>query len=149
MRNIHLTNTCVQKTLGHENTDEDNVFLFSKLPLPTEVHDSIRQQINETISDLFKAAASQPTNFQALPNAFEVFGLDFLVDEAQSVWLLEVNAFPDFKQTGEDLKEVVIKGLWEDVVNVVIAPHFDIGTTEVRKGSGGLVKVLDLDMGRG
>lgn len=149
MRNIHLTNTCVQKTLGHENTDEDNVFLSSKLPLPTETSDSIHQQINDTVSDLFKAAASQPTNFQALPNAFEVFGLDFLVDEAQSVWLLEVNAFPDFKQTGEELKEVVIKGLWEDVVNVVIAPHFDLGISDVRKESGRLTKVLDLDMGRG
>jgi len=149
MRNIHLTNTCVQKTLGHDTIDEDNVFLFSKLPLPTGMHDSIRDQINETVSDLFKAAASQPTNFQALPNAFEVFGLDFLVDETQNIWLLEVNAFPDFKQTGEELKEVVIKGLWEDVVNVVIAPHFDIGTSEVRRGSGELVKVLDLDMGRG
>jgi len=149
MRNIHLTNTCVQKTLGHDNTDEDNVYLFSQLPLPTDVRESIIQQIHNTTSDLFKAAASQPTNFQALPNAFEVFGLDFLVDEAHSIWLLEVNAFPDFKQTGEELKEVVIKGLWEDVVNVVVSPHFGVGDLKAQEGSERLINVLNLNMGRG
>ena len=149
MRNIHLTNTCVQKSLGHENIDEDNVFLLSKLLLPTEVLNSITQQIRDTTCDLFCAAASQPTNFQALGNAFEVFGLDFLVDEAHNVWLLEVNAFPDFKQTGEELKEVVIRGLWEDIVKVVVRPHFDGGVVAAKEGSKSLLKVLDLDMGRG
>lgn len=148
MRNVHLTNTCVQRSTGKETIDEDNVFLFSKLPLSIEIQDSIKQQIEDTTAELFRAAASYPTNFQALPNAFEVFGVDFLVDEKSNVWLLEVNAFPDFAQTGQELKEVVVKGLWEEIANVVVAPHFGIGDLGARDGTSKLVKVLDMDMGR-
>ncbi|KZF19776.1 sure-like protein [Xylona heveae TC161] len=75
--------------------------------------------------DLFLASArSMPTHFQPLPNAFELYGLDFLVDADANAYLLEVNAFPDFAQTGEDLKGVV-QGLWDAVVQQVVRPFFD------------------------
>lgn len=150
MRNVHLTNTCVQRSGNNQNIDENNVFLLSKLPLSAEVHDSVQKQIQDTTSELFRAAAASPTDFQALPNAFEVFGVDFLVDEANNVWLLEVNAFPDFAQTGEELKELVVKGLWQEIADVVIAPHFGMKSNAIEKkeGAGRLVEVLDLDMGR-
>ena len=41
-----------------------------------------------------------------------MYGLDFLVDESFDVHLLEVNPGPDFKQTGERLKNVIYQ-LWE------------------------------------
>lgn len=57
-------------------------------------------QVAAIVRELFEAAMGQPTHFQPLPNAFEFFGLDFLVGEDGGVRLLEVNAYPDFKQTG-------------------------------------------------
>lgn len=47
-----------------------------------------------------------------------MFGLDFLVDADGKVWLLECNAFPDFGQTGADLRGVV-GGFWEAVMALV------------------------------
>ena len=92
-------------------------------------------------------------HFQPLPNAFEIFGLDFMVgveeDGELRTWLLEVNAFPDFRQTGEDCKGVV-EGLMEGVVKVGIAPFFGVDGTEEgdTKGGEGLVRVLDVDLGK-
>jgi len=77
--------------------------------------------------EVFKAAAKgMLVHFQTLPNAFELFGVDFLVDEKGHVWLLELNAFPDFRQTGEQLKREVVGRLFEAVVDVAIKPFFGI-----------------------
>jgi hypothetical protein len=38
-------------------------------------------QIKECVGSLFKCFESEPTVFQPLKNAFELYGLDFLVDE--------------------------------------------------------------------
>jgi len=159
MRNVHLTNTCVQrstaeKTSDGTDTDAKNVFLLSDLPLSASTLTSLNSQIHSTTAELFRAACASPTNFQALPTAFEVFGVDFLVDEPGNVSLLEVNAFPDFAQTGEMLREKVVQGLWRGIVDVVVASHFGIktmaamGSEDRKAGDERMVRVLDLDMGR-
>ena len=87
-------------------------------------------------------------HFQTLPNAFEVFGVDFLVDKEGRPWLLEVNAFPDFRQTGKELKEL-IQGLWEGVVDVAVGPFFGCEGVEREEGrENGMVLVRELDLGR-
>ncbi|KAK1061012.1 putative tubulin--tyrosine ligase pby1, partial [Friedmanniomyces endolithicus] len=100
-------------------------------------------------SAVFEAAARvSSTHFQPLPNSFEVFGVDFLVDAGGGVWLLEVNAFPDFGQTGEELRGVV-RGLVEGVVEVGVQPFFGLGEGEEGEvGAGEMIKVLDIDLGR-
>jgi tubulin--tyrosine ligase len=87
-------------------------------------------------------------HFQSLPNAFEIFGLDFMVgiegDGTLNTYLLEVNAFPDFRQTGDELSGM-IEGLFEGVVEKAVAPFFGM-ETEGKKSE--MVKVLDIDLGR-
>jgi hypothetical protein len=121
----HLTNTCLQ-TGDHDGS----VHAFFSLPdaqISPALKESIFQQICKTTGEIFEAAAKgMMVHFQTLPNAFEVFGLDFLVDELDVAWLLEVNAFPDFKQTGSDLSELVAS-LWEGVVEKAVAPFFGVG----------------------
>lgn len=210
MRNIHLTNTCVQTAVhsDHTNhpsgsadsTDTDDttntppssqspVHLLTNLPLPPSTHTAIHTQINATTAALFRAAVAQPTNFQPLPGAFEVFGVDFLVEDTSSkqkgmdgirgseqvregklseggvadgdqggndagvsVQLLEVNAFPDFARTGEELRDLVVRRLFEEVVRVVVGPYFGVlperqEGCEKREGNDGrLRKVLDIDL---
>lgn len=60
---------------------------------------------------------------QPLPNAFEIFGCDFLVDETFNVSLLEINACPDFAQTGTELQGV-IDHLFQETVDQVVLPFF-------------------------
>lgn len=84
-----------------------------------------------------------------MPNAFEIFGVDFLVDGTEGkAWLMEINAFPDFAQTGTELKEDLVGGLFEEVVDLVVRPFF-FGDEGEREGGGRTVKCLDVDLGRG
>ena len=71
---------------------------------------------------MFKAATSvDKMNFQPINNAIEIFGVDFLVNSDFSVNLLEVNSYPDFKQTGDDLKEIIYE-LFERVATELVDP---------------------------
>ena len=102
----HLTNTCLQKT---DEIKGLSVTEFGKLQdISSDKRDKIIKQIHEITHDLFLAAATvNRINFQPLPNAFETYGVDFLVDSEYNVKILEVNAYPDFKQTGSDLKDLI------------------------------------------
>jgi tubulin--tyrosine ligase len=154
----HLTNTCLQDSGDREGS----VGLFWNLPdsivdqpdtkvkAPSSWKEQIFTQIQEITAATFEAAArGMSIHFQPLPNAFEIFGLDFMVgiegDGSLNTYLLEVNAFPDFRQTGDELSGM-IEGLFEGVVNQAIAPFFGIETGGEKKTE--MVKVLDVDLGR-
>jgi tubulin--tyrosine ligase len=162
----HLTNTCLQDSSSRDGS----VGLFWELPdvLPQQSSSStqpaptldwkttIFTQICHTTGAVFEAAArGMSIHFQPLPNSFEIFGLDFMVGEGKdgemTTYLLEVNAFPDFRQTGEELRGVV-EGLFEGVVDVGVKPFFGIegGQGNGLSGGGGekMVQVLDIDLGR-
>ncbi|EAA31142.1 sure-like protein [Neurospora crassa] len=150
----HLTNTCLQTYLS-PNAAENSVHRFWDLSSLSPTHfpqskaENIWDQICEVTGDLFEAAArGMMIHFQPMEQAFEVYGLDFLVDAddesgRNTAWLLEVNAFPDFKQTGE-LKGVV-GGFWEGVVREAVG-----GFVGVQKGDSDekMRLVRDVDLGR-
>lgn len=140
-----LTNTCLQSS-----PNENTVRRFWDLPLPRAKLDAVFGQICDVTGEVFEAAArAMPIHFQTLPNAFEVFGLDFLVDAAGDAWLLEVNAFPDFRQTGGDLRDVVA-GFWEGVLRRAVAPFFGVEESLLeRGGEEEMVLVREVDLGRG
>ncbi|KAF2687281.1 tubulin-tyrosine ligase [Lentithecium fluviatile CBS 122367] len=156
----HLTNTCLQDT----GEREGSVGLFWSLPdeIPNQPgfptlsknpnwKDDVFAQICSVTGEVFQAAArGMGIHFQLLPNAFEIFGLDFMVgvetDGSLNTWLLEVNAFPDFRQTGDELKGLV-GGLFEGVVDIAVAPFFSV-ESKGEGQSGKMVKVLDIDLGR-
>lgn len=148
----HLTNTCFQEG-GSAN--EGSVRRFWQLDyhvpeLSADWKEKIFDQICGITGEVFEAAArGMMIHFQTLPNAFELFGVDFLVDQAGNAWLLELNAFPDFAQTGEDLKEAVVGRLFEETVDVAVKPFFGMGEEASAKGSESMRLVRDLDLGRG
>jgi hypothetical protein len=167
----HLTNTCLQDSGDREGS----VGLFWSLPdsLPSQPsfttgNETVKleanggwkekafEQLCKITGETFEAAArGMSIHFQPLPNAFEVFGLDFMVgiepDGELNTYLLEVNAFPDFRQTGDELSGI-IEGLFEGVVDVGVKEFFGVDDEEkekgMREGEGEMVKVLDIDLGR-
>lgn len=145
----HLTNTCFQEG-GSAN--EGSVRRFWKLDhhvpgLKPDWKENIFDQICAVTGEVFEAASrGMMVHFQAIPNVFELFGLDFLVDKSGTAWLLEVNAFPDFAQTGEELKEVVIGKLFEESVDVAVKPFF--GMDGKVGGSEDMRLVADINLGR-
>lgn len=150
---VHLTNTCLQT-----QPSSKIVRLLSSLPstapnLAQDWKSSAFTQIATATGELFLAAArTQSTHFQPLPNAFEVFGVDWLLDATGHAWLLEVNAFPDFAQSGDEGKAVV-RGLWEGILGLVVGEFFD-GVRDGKAGDGhevenwGMKEVLNVDLGR-
>ena len=140
----HLTNTCLQSG-ERDGTVQTFWDLEAEQPnLPKDWQETVFEQITATTGELFEAAArGMGVHFQPTPNAFEVFGLDFVVDAMGNSFLLEVNAFPDFKQTGREM-DYVIKGLWEGVVEKAVVPFFTKDEREDRD----MVKCCDIDLGR-
>ncbi|KAK1776749.1 survival protein sure-like phosphatase/nucleotidase [Copromyces sp. CBS 386.78] len=157
----HLTNTCLQ-TYSSPLAASNSVHRFWDLPALSPTHfpqskaQNIWDQICEVTGDLFEAAArGMMIHFQPMEQAFEVYGLDFLVDADDSegknrAWLLEVNAFPDFKQTGdnEELKGVV-GGFWEGVVREAVGGFVGGAEGVVGKGDEEKMKMVrEVDLGR-
>ncbi|KAF7853387.1 hypothetical protein EAF04_010681 [Stromatinia cepivora] len=142
--NPHLTNTCIQTSESKKNA----VHLLSSLPFPASLHQKIQDQIFKLTSEIFVAAAKEMSiHFQPLPNAFEAFGLDFLVDAHGDTWLLEVNAFPDFAQSGVECKAVV-EGFWREVVGMMVKGFFGVEGNGGNVEGGNLVRVGGVDLGR-
>lgn len=146
----HLSNTCFQEG-GSANEGSVRRFwkLESEVPgLSADWKEKVFDQICGVTGEVFEAAArGMMVHFQTLPNAFELFGVDFMVDEAGTVWLLELNAYPDFAQTGEELKEAVVGRLFEETVDVAVKPFFGLGE-ESANGSEHMKLVANLDLGR-
>ena len=116
----HITNTCFQlddlklDNDGLAKAESDAVKKFWSLNLDETDRDAnesklnhIFTQIKECVGELFDCVYYEPSVFQPLPNAFELYGLDFLVDQDLNCFFLEANAFPDFKQTGSNLNDLI------------------------------------------
>ena len=61
------------------------------------------------VGEVFKGLASNRKHFFATNNCYELFGFDFMVDDAMGVWLLEANPDPSMKMYGRDRDSVLLK----------------------------------------
>lgn len=162
---------------------EENVFLWSDLAgstikrvdaeqpctdetLSKEIIQDVRRKAADVIGAAFEAAAKAGSiHWQMWPNAFEVFGVDLLVghDRGQSaekseelkVWLLEVNAQPDFAQTGVRLNAVIDR-LFERVCEIAVLPYHsqeehqrELDEWKVGESRRGTTLCFKEDLGRG
>ncbi|KAI3622031.1 tubulin-tyrosine ligase [Moniliophthora roreri] len=133
----HLTNTCLQVN----DHGQEGVRLLDELEgchVLSEPGDIIfteddiselKNQMRTVLAETFNAALRDPVNFQPLPNAFELFGVDFLVthtmktDQKWQVNLLEVNAEPAIEMTGPRLRWI-LKDLFITMGKACVEPFF-------------------------
>ena len=132
--------------------------------------DDLVSQIRNVLTDIFKSAVQHPIHFQVkfsdkfqqilhlifphqpLPNAFELFGVDFLVSYIPStglkVKLLEVNAEPAIELTGPRLTWI-LEDLFVSIAKVCVEPFFtdkmDLGIDgwEIGEERYDLIKCMD------
>ena len=79
----------------------------------------IYDQIREITANIFHSFKGEFSAFMPLPNAFELYGCDFLVDEDFSVYFLEANPGPDMKLAGDRL-EYLIEGIIHGMVDKAV-----------------------------
>lgn len=94
---IHLTNTCIQQD-EEEFNEQASVKLFWELGLDQKDLEHCFDQMKKILADIFDACTSEMTTFQAMPNAFELFGIDFMIDKDLNVYFLEANAVSTFNK---------------------------------------------------
>ena len=151
----HATNLCARKRREKKETAETKEAarereaeavatleeLCASVPLPTSSDGStpttpetfatrIRSAIREVAADLFLAArgrAGGALGFFPTAGCFELFGLDFLLDEKGDARLLEVNSDPSLAVFGERLKDTCAR---------TIADILDVALPEVRRARG-------------
>ncbi|KAF5382966.1 hypothetical protein D9757_006393 [Collybiopsis confluens] len=129
----HLTNTSLQTRRGEEGVrllDElvgchvlSSSTQSTKRKFTSGDVSAIISQISDILVETFKAALENPV----LPNAFELFGVDFLVadhDDGPQVRLLEINAEPAIELTGPRLAWI-LEDLFADIGKVCVQPFFD------------------------
>ncbi|KAH8100635.1 tubulin-tyrosine ligase family-domain-containing protein [Cristinia sonorae] len=137
----HLTNTSLQTERG-----EAGVRLFDELvgckilsftdggqhgALVLSIIDvqDIKDQMSQILAETFKAALNMSVHFQTLPNAFELYGIDFLVthssnsDRRFQVQLLEVNSEPAIELTGPRLTWI-LQDLFQAIAQTCVEPFF-------------------------
>jgi hypothetical protein len=135
-----ITNTCV--AAERDGFDESkSVRLLSELPRVLDASDGaappsaaasteastamarrIYAGVRESVARLFASMQGNVGAFMPLPNAFELFGLDFVVRSTDCrPMLLEVNAGPDLKQTGSRLRPL-IQNMLQDMFDSAVLP---------------------------
>ncbi|KAG1755124.1 tubulin-tyrosine ligase family-domain-containing protein [Suillus paluster] len=172
----HLTNTSLQIDRGEEgvhlldelsgcyilsgdDTDRRALRLFT----PEDI-ENIKVQMGAVLAETFKAAVEMPIHFQPLPNAFELYGVDFVVSHDPTplrpgldslgnsrmfqVKLLEINSEPAIELTGRRLHGI-LEDLFVAIEQVAVLPFFtqEVGrepSTEVLVVPRHLRKCLDI-----
>jgi len=152
----HLTNSSLQFDRGDEGVrllDELSGYHILSgdnrgsrvLFTPQDIED-LKVQMGAILAETFKAAVEMPVYFQPLPNAFELYGVDFLVSHNTApselnslgnsakfqVKLLEINSEPAIELTGRRLHNI-LEDLFVAIKQVAVLPFFgqeDIANAE-------------------
>lgn len=94
-----------------------------------DIKEDILNNIYKITHDVFEAYENEYTIFSPMSNCFELFGLDFIVNEEFQVFFLEANPGPDFKQTGSRLQQV-IEDLWEQTFQLTIDTYAESSSND-------------------
>ncbi|KAL4438061.1 hypothetical protein ABPG74_016840 [Tetrahymena malaccensis] len=127
---IHLTNDAVQKKddqygkyeKGNKvSYDELDKYITSLQP-EKDFYNSILPQMKEIARDTMKAVYGK-IDPDKKETTFEVFGLDFMIDENLKVWLIEVNTNPALDICCPLLSKI-IPSMIENTFRIAIDPLF-------------------------
>ncbi|KAI0778076.1 hypothetical protein BD413DRAFT_704275, partial [Trametes elegans] len=110
----------------------------------------LKQQVSDVLSETFKAAVEMSVHFQPISNAFELYGVDFVVTHDPSpdaphkfqAKLLEVNSEPAIELTGPRLTWI-LEDLFKAIAKTCVEPFFTADGSSA-KGESGSWKVGEL-----
>jgi len=124
---IHLTNDAYQKTSADFGKFED----ANKLSYPefqaavngaVDMEKGVVPQLQACLTSVFEHAIGK-MNPMRLEYCFELFGIDFMLDEAGRAYLIEMNTSPALFRKGRYLQEMLPRMI-EEVVQKCVDPVF-------------------------
>ena len=95
----HVTNHAQQEHAPGYSQERHTLCLSEAFTPPAAV--AICRQLEQICRAVFAPRVRPSAGFFALPHCFELFGVDFAVDEQQRLWLLELNSGPDLSLFGD------------------------------------------------
>ncbi|RPD82658.1 hypothetical protein L226DRAFT_549318 [Lentinus tigrinus ALCF2SS1-7] len=116
--------------------------------LTPEDIENLKHQVSEVLAETFKAAVEMSVHFQPLPNAFELYGIDFVVTHDAGkfqVNLLEVNSEPAIELTGPRLTWI-LEDLFKAIAKTCVEPFFSKEPAPVDWKVGGTRENLRLSL---
>ncbi|CAG9462837.1 unnamed protein product [Pedinophyceae sp. YPF-701] len=123
----HLTNDAVQKSHGTYGAHEDhNKLSLEELDEKTGGRHNIvhkfKTEMRQIVADVFGGVAQKfnTSNFQW---TFELFGLDFMLDDRGQVYLIEINTSPALFLHGSKLTKMLPQVI-EGIVQCCVDPKF-------------------------
>jgi hypothetical protein len=140
-RGSALTNTHLQGIVCSESARRD----FWTLPDDLFGQDGSWKdrayfRIQQIAGECFLAAATMNTNIALHPDCFEIFALDFLIDQDEHVWLMEVNSGPGL--SAEGIGSRIAKGFFKATADVLL--QSELGLRPRYSNEESMEKVLDV-----
>ncbi|CAD8093905.1 unnamed protein product [Paramecium primaurelia] len=105
---VHLTNNAIQYTHPeYGKSEEGNQYSFDQAQniFKKDFRKDILGKI-KTISYTAFQTVKHKINKQKRKNCFEIFGMDFIIDEQYTPWLIEVNTNPSLEVTSKLLDQL-------------------------------------------
>lgn len=130
---IHLTNLAVQKkSTTFQQFEEGNEASFGELEEAIEARRpgafaEIRNKLANLTSIVFKSVKHQIL-LNRNPDHFELFGLDYLIDDDLNVFLVEVNSQPGLKTS--KVTEKLIPRMIDDMLKLTVDKMIETEFTE-------------------
>merc|ERR1711924_122543 len=69
------------------------------------------------------AARAEALGYANPSTAFELYGLDMVIDETLRPWLIEVNEAPNLQAHGSATKELILQPMLSAAVELVVNPE--------------------------
>lgn len=115
-KKIHITNYVLDGELSHiEQKLTDELADFAK----------VYQQMEEIVACVIKALLKTAPSYLKKREAkiFEIFGFDFMMDEQEKLWLLEINQGPDAPTFEENRMNALLwDPFWTDIIEDFVLP---------------------------
>lgn len=135
-----LTNTALQDEEDVERLRSMRDFWTGMDEFDDAWKEAVFGQICGVVAEVFRGAVNTMADrFVVMDKCFELFAVDFMVDEDGVAWLLEVNETPAFYES--PVTGPIAMRLMESVVEVAMG-HMN-GDGDSGKGVRGMVRVLD------
>jgi len=131
---IHLTNNSVQKHCNEYDESSGNQITLTELKeyIPIEaVYSKIQSNIREIVW-LSMCAVRRKININGRKDCFELFGYDFMIDEAYKLWLIEVNTNPSIEDNSAVLK-MLIPRMLDDMFALTLDRIFSLKYSQSRE----------------